>query len=82
MVLLTVYWSVPPANEIGPAVRSAGPRAPALPTESVPAVSVVPPANVLEPVSARIPVPSFSSDPPELVRLEASVTFWPFVSSL
>ena len=83
--MLAVYWSVPPANEIGPAagsVRSVGPRAPVLPRESVPAVSVVPPAKVLLPERESVPVPSFSSDPPELVRLVPRITLWPFVSSL
>jgi len=37
---------------------------------------------VLAPVTVTAPAPSFVKLPPELVRFEARVTFWPFVSIL
>ena len=47
-----------------------------------PALRVVPPPNVLKPVSVSAPDPDFVTLPPELVRAVAQVTLWPPVSTL
>ena len=54
----------------------------ALFANNVPPLTVVPPEYVFVPVRVRLPVPSLVKLPPELVRLDANVTFWPLVSML
>jgi hypothetical protein len=49
--------------------------------ETIPPEMVNAPLILLLPDKTSVPEPSFVTLPPELVRAEARVTFWPLVSS-
>ena len=92
-----MYCRVPPPNEMVPDVPIAFAE-PKLKTPplifiapdvelfpdivKLPTLSVVIPEYELSPLNVNVPAHDLRSDPPELVRPVAHVTFWPFVSTL